>query len=62
MIDITREEIWENKTVEIERKDNRVNSFIKKHKIITMLLISLGILMTVNIILIYNFLNILVNM
>lgn len=62
MIDITKEEFWDSKyeeTSKIERKENKVKQFITKHKIITTLLISLGVLITINTILIYNFFKIL---
>lgn len=65
MIDITKDEFWENNYQEVEKKEvknNRLLNIIKKHKIITVLLISFGILMTINIVLIYNFFNILMNM
>ena len=64
MIDITKDEFWENSYTEVkkkEKKDNKVLNTIKKHKIITVLLISFGILMTINTILIYNFFKILTN-
>ena len=64
MIDITKEEFWDNKYEEVSKKEkkiNRVAEFIVKHKIITILLVSLGLLITVNTILIYNFFRILSN-
>ena len=62
MIDITKDEFWENRYQEVykkEKENSKIKEFILKHKIITMLLISLGILMAVNTILIYKFLDIL---
>ena len=60
MVDITKEEFWDNKYEEISKKEKgRVKSFIVRHKLITTLLISLGILMITNTILIYNFFRIL---
>lgn len=63
MIDITKEEFWDN-IGEIEKKVNReskIKNFIIKNKIITALLISLSLLMTLNTILIYNFFRVLIN-
>ena len=65
MIDITKEEFWENSYGEVdkkEKKNSKLLNTIKKHKIITVLLISFGILMTINTLLIYNFFRILTNM
>lgn len=65
MIDITKDEFWENSYQEVEKKEKKNSKLlntIKKHKIITVLLISFGILMTINTVLIYNFFNILMNM
>lgn len=62
MIDITKEEFWDNKYEEVsktEKRTNRVTEFVTKHKIITVLLVSLGLLITANTILIYNFFKIL---
>ena len=64
MIDITKDEFWDNNYQEVEKKEvknNKLLNLIKKHKFITVLLISLGILMTINIVLIYNFFKILMN-
>ena len=64
MIDITKEEFWESKYQEVAKKgkqNSKIKEFILKHKVVTILLISLGILMFVNTILIYNFLKILTN-
>ena len=64
MMDITKDEFWENRYQEVSKKEkenSKVKEFILKHKIITMLLIGLGILMTVNTILIYKFFRILIN-
>lgn len=65
MVDITKEEFWENRYQEVtqrEGKENKLIKIIKNNKFITTLLISLGILMTINTILIYNFFKILSNM
>ena len=65
MIDITRDEFWENSYGEVEKKEkknNKLLNIIKKHKIITVLLISFGILMAINTVLIYNFFKVLINM
>ena len=65
MIDITKEEFWENSYGDVEKKvkkNSKMLETIKKHKIVTVLLISFGILMTINTILIYNFFKILTNM
>ncbi len=65
MIDITKEEFWDNKYEEVsktEKRNNRVAEFITKHKVITVLLVSLGLLITANTILIYNFFKIFINM
>ncbi len=65
MVDITKEEFWENRYEEVSKKEkqnSKIKEFISRHKVITTLLISLGILMTVNTILIYNFFKILTEM
>ncbi len=62
MIDITKDEFWENRYDEVsktEKKNSRTKEFIMRHKIITMLLVSLSLLITANIFLIYNFFRIL---
>lgn len=62
MVDITKEEFWDNKYEEVskrEKRTNRVAEFITRHKVITVLLASLGLLITANTILIYNFFKIL---
>lgn len=62
MIDITKDEFWDDKYEEVtkkEKKENKVKEFIIKHKLITVLLILLGIFMIANTILIYNFFRIL---
>lgn len=62
MIDITKDEFWDSKyeeTSKIERKGNKVKQFVINHKIVAILLTSLGLLITINTILIYNFLKIL---
>ena len=65
MVDITKEEFWDNKYEEVSKKEkekSKLREFIAKNKIITGLLIGFGILMTINTILIYNFFKILMNM
>lgn len=62
MIDITKDEFWENKYEEVskaEKKGSKVKEFITKHKVITTLLIALVLLITANTLLIYNFFRIL---
>ena len=62
MIDITKDEFWENRYEEVNKRENqksKIREFVVKHKIFTILLISLGILMTVNVICIYKFFKIL---
>ena len=62
MIDITKEEFWDNKYEEVskaKKEQNKLKDFILTHKFFTTLLISLGILMTINTVLICNFLKIL---
>ena len=58
MIDITKDEFLDDKYEEVtkkEKKENKVKEFIITHKLITVLLILLGIFMIANTILIYNF-------
>ena len=65
MVDITKEEFWDNKYEEVSKKEkekSKVKEFILKNKIIVTLLISFGILMTINTILIYNFFKVLTEM
>ena len=65
MVDITKEEFWDNKYEEVSKKGkekSKVKEFILKNKIIVTLLISFGILMAINTILIYNFFKVLTNM
>ena len=65
MIDITKDEFWENSYKEVKKKElknSKIINIIKTHKILTVLLISFGILMAINTILIYNFFKILTNM
>ncbi len=65
MVDITKDEFWENKYEEVitkEKKNNKIKEFVLRHKIITTLLVTLSLLITANVILIYNFFKILVNM
>lgn len=64
MIDITKDEFWESRYEEVskrEKQNGKIKEFILKYKFITMLLIGLVILMTVNTILIYKFFRILIN-
>ena len=62
MIDITKEELWDNtKYEEISRKESKLKNLIRKNKIMSVLLISLAILMTLNTVLIYKFFTILQN-
>ena len=65
MVDITKDEFWESKYEEVSKtknKNNRVKDFVIKHKIITVLLVALTMLMITNTILIYNFFRIFINM
>lgn len=58
MIDITKEEFWENRNREVSeviKSNSKIKEFILNHKILTMLLVSLVLLITVNTILIYKF-------
>lgn len=55
MVDITKDEFWDSKFEEKSKTESKAKQFIIKHKIITALLISLGILVAINTILIYNF-------
>lgn len=62
MIDITKDEFWDDKYEEVtktEKRENKVKEFIVRHKIITVLLILLALLMISNTILIYNFFKVL---
>ena len=62
MIDITKDEFWDNKYEEVskeEKKSLKVKEFIIAHKIVTTLLICLSMLMVTNTVLIYNFFRIL---
>ena len=65
MVDITKEEFWDNKYEEVSKKEkekSKAKEFILKNKIIVTLLVSFGILMAINTILIYNFFKILTEM
>jgi len=65
MVDITKEEFWENKYEEVSKKEkekNKIREIILKNKIIVTLLGIFGILMAINTILIYNFFKVLINM
>lgn len=58
MIDITKDEFWENKYEEITKENKKTNlfkEFITNHKIISILLMTLSILITINTILIFKF-------
>ena len=59
MIDITKDEFWENKKEEIitpKRKDNKLRRLINKYKWITVLIIAFLVLTISNGFLIYSFL------
>ena len=65
MVDITKEEFWENRYEEVSKKEkqnSKIKGFFLKNKVIAILLISFGILMAINTILIYNFFRMLMNM
>ena len=65
MIDITKDEFWDNKYEEVlkkEKEKSKLREFITRNKVITGLLIGFGVLMTINSILIYNFFKILTEM
>lgn len=65
MVDITKEEFWDNKYEEVSKKEkanSKVKEFILKNKILVTLLVSFGILIAINTILIYNFFKILTEM
>jgi hypothetical protein len=65
MVDITKEEFWDNKYEEISKKEkekSKIREIILKNKIIVTLLVSFGILMAINTILIYNFFKVLTEM
>ncbi len=60
MVDITKDEFWDSKYEEISKKEeNKIKGFISKNKVIIILLVSFGILMVINTVLIYNFFKIL---
>ena len=62
MIDITKDEFWENRYDEVskaKKEQSKLKKFVLSHKFFTTLLISFGILMTINTFLIYSFLKIL---
>lgn len=63
MIDITKEEFWDNKVgiTKTKQKNNIIKGFVIKNKMIIIILITLGILILTNTILIYKFYNILIN-
>ena len=61
MLDITKDEFWENKFEEVNKeknKDNKLKNVIKEYKWITLLIASFAILAISNGLLIYNFLKI----
>ena len=63
MVDITKEEFWDNKYEEVAKKEkgkSKLREFIKRNKVITGLLIGFGLIMTINTILIYNFFKMLI--
>lgn len=63
MVDITKEEFWDNKYEEISKKEKesrKLKEFISRNKIVVGLLISFGILTAINTVLIYNFFKVLV--
>ena len=65
MVDITKEEFWDNRYEEVskrEKQESKVKEFILKNKVIVTLLVSFGILMAINTILIYNFFRMLIDM
>ena len=65
MVDITKDEMWENKDEEVvtkERKESKLRSLISKYKWITILIGSFLVLTISNGFLIYNFLKIFINM
>ena len=65
MVDITKEEFWDNRYEEVskrEKQESKVKEFILKNKVIVALLVSFGILMAINTILIYNFFRMLIDM
>lgn len=65
MVDITKEEFWDNRYEEVSKKEkegSKVKEFISKNKVIVALLVSFGILMAINTILIYNFFKVLTDM
>ncbi len=62
MIDITKEEFWDNRYDEVskkEKKESKIKYFIVKNKILTVLLINFGVLTAINTVLIYKFIGIL---
>ncbi|MDO5555264.1 MAG: hypothetical protein Q4G09_00990 [Clostridia bacterium] len=62
MVDITKDEFWENKCKEViknERKNNKLKELINKNKIMTILVIALTLLITANTVFIYRFFKIL---
>ena len=64
MIDITKEEFWDNKESQVNKvnnKNSKVKDFIIRNKMITILVVGLGLLMTINTVLVYNFFKILTN-
>lgn len=64
MIDITKDEFWEAK-YETKIKDNHRNLLkilMSRYKLITIGLICLVICMSINVVLIYNFMKVLTNL
>ncbi len=62
MLDITKDEFWENKENKYDdinkKKKNKFNSFLEKHKWIALLIASFSLLAISNGLLVYNFLRI----
>ena len=62
MVDITKDEFWENKHEEVykkRRKETKLKKIIEEHKWIMLLIASFAILALSNGLLMYNFLKIL---
>ena len=62
MIDITKDEFWDNKFEEVykgKKKKSKLKNVIEKHKWITLLIASFAMLAISNFFLIYNFIKIL---
>ena len=64
MIDITKDEFWDNRYEEVsknekEKKTSKLKSLISRNKALTMLIILFSLLSISNILLIYNFFRVL---